>query len=354
MAEFVEEKRAEPEALAQRPGRLYMRKWQVLIYKKAFKDEAKKERDPENDIEMDVSHLRCVFRVSQASQTHASVCQLTVFNMNIETEKAVIEEGLQIRIDGGYQEGQYGTIFEGDIAQVIRNRENGVDYKLEILALCGSTMFDWNFSRCSVAAGSKPREVAEAVAKSARQPIEVGEVSENLSEQTLPRGKVIFGQPSKYLRDLTIGNDAYYWSEEEKLVIKKVADEIPEGQVLALSPGDPNKGVSATGLVGTPQYGDDGIRIKMLLDSRVKPLSMVKIDNEIIRRQLIRLSGDGKPSNQTPQQGQFDEDGEYQVFSVTHSGDTHGDEWFTDVVGIGRHGRRGKLISVAGANGTER
>lgn len=336
----------------ERRGRLYGRKWKVTIYKPAYKTTKSADgsstittEDSEHSTAVDVSLLRCVFKVESAIETQVAVCTLEVYNMNAATEGDIIREGFQISIEGGYDEGQYGEIFTGNIVQVIRNRENGMDYKLEILALRGSSMLDLNYTKCSIAAGSKPRDVIDALTRNARQPITIGEITPNLSEQALPRGKVIFGTPSMYLRDLAIGNNAYYWAGEDgNLVVKKISDEIPADQVLVLSP--------TTGLVGTPQYGDDGIHIKMLLDCRVKLLSLIKIDNELIRKSLLSLNMNGTGNNQLAQQSQFDMDGEYQVFKLIHQGDTYGDTWTTEVVGIGRNGRGGLLVSQDNANQT--
>ena len=337
-------------------GRLYGRKWKVVIYKPAYKEDGK--RDPENDTAMDVSMLRCVFKTQHSNETAATICTLEVYNMNATTEAEVIKAGFQISIEAGYQEGQYGEIFTGDIVQVIRNRENGIEYKLEIIAIKGNMLFDGNHVRSQIAAGSDPRKVIEEVAQKSIVAFDVGDVSENLSQQKLPRGKVLFGTPNKYLRDVAIGNSAYYWAgSDDKLVVKKVADRIPADECLVLSPGNPeNNEPNMGGLVGTPQYGDDGIRIKILMDARVKTLSMVKIDNEWIRKQLINISLDekGQGNSPLPQQNQFDQDGEYQVFSVSHQGDTHGNDWYTNIVGIGRNGRSGLLTVQANKDQTER
>lgn len=348
VADFVDkEAQGSTNSDAARRGRLYGRRWRVLIYKPAYKDAEKKERDPEHDVEIDVSLLRCVFRTRQAYQTQSAVCTLAVYNMNAALEGEIIREGFQVRIEGGYDEGQYGEIFTGDILQVIRNRENGVDYKLEILAFRGEANFDYNHTRIKLAAGSTPRDVAEAIGKNARKPFELGEISPNIEDVVLPRGKVLFGTPAKYLRDLAIGNDAYYWEGEDgKLVVKRLIDEIPEDRCLVLTP--------TTGLVGTPQYGDDGIHIKMLLDARVKLETLIRIDNEIIRRQLLNLNLGGQNNAQTPQAQQFDQDGEYVVIAVSHTGDTWGDDWFTDVVGLGRSGKAGLLWAQTDAAQTLR
>lgn len=334
-----------------RRGRLYGRKWKITIYKPAYKKDEDgnqtDERDPEHDAEMDVSLLKCEFQTKATTETAVQIGTLVVYNMNAASEKEIIEEGFQISIFGGYEEGQYGEIFTGDIVQVFRNRENGTDYRLEIVALKGMQSLFANHVRSTIAAGSTPRDVVDVVAQQADKKIGVGEVTDELPQQTLPRGKVLFGTPAKYLRDLCTWNDAAYWEGDDgKLTVETVEQEIPEDRVLVLTPN--------TGLVGTPVYTDQGIQIKMLLDARVKLRSMIKIDNEIIQRQAVQIDpGTGQQkSDQLPQTAQFDQDGEYQVFSVEHRGDTWGDEWTTSVVGVSRNGRMGFLTAVNGAGQT--
>lgn len=331
-----------------RPATLYGRKWSVLIYKRAYKKDkdGKTVRDEEHDISIDCSLLRCVWHTEHKINTYVTLCSLIVYNLNAVTEGSILEDGFQISIQGGYQQGQYGEIFTGDIIQTFRNRENGVDYRLEIVAVKGIWDLDCNYVRATVAAGSTPRTQIQAVAQQADKPIQVGSVSKNLNQTPLPRGKVFFGTPAKYLRAIGVENDAHFWIYDDKVTVQKVADEIPEDQCLVLTP--------ATGLIGTPVYSNDGIHISMLLDARVKLGTLIKIDNSIIQRQQIQLDqaqamSDPKKAagmNQVPQPWMFDQSGEYQVFSVSHSGDTWGNTWKTDVVGVSRQGRLGLLTPM--------
>lgn len=326
-----------------RRGRLYGRKWKITIFKPAYKkdDKGNTVRDTEHDTAVDVSPFRCVFRTEQKLESaHTILCTLAVYNLNAITEGDILTEGFQISIEGGYSEGQYGEIFTGDIVQAYRNRENGVDYKLEIVALRSSSVFDVNHIRSTVAAGSSPRDVIWTIANDSEKTVGVGEISKDLENGPLPRGKVLFGTPTKYLRDLCVGNGANFWTDDAgKLTVKKVDDEIPADRCLVLTP--------LTGLVGTPVYSDNGIHIKTLLDPRLKIGVLVKIDNEIIQRQAIKLdAGMSGKNNQLPQQYQFDKDGEYQVASVAHQGDTWGNTWTTDIVGLGRNGRQGLLTAT--------
>lgn len=319
-------------------GIQYGRRWKICIYKPAYKENenGQKERDPEHDVEMDVSLLRCIFKTQVAQGTPVQVGTLVVYNMNVATEKEVITEGFQISVEGGYEEAQYGHIYTGDIIQVIRNRENGIDYRLEILAVRSAKPFDSNHVRTSIAAGSRPRDVAKAVCKQADTKLQVAEVSDKISQQPLPRGKVIFGNVGKYLRDIAIANNAWFYENSDGNVeLKSVNDEVADDEVLVLGPD--------TGLVGTPKYTDNGIQIKMLLEPRLKLNSMVHIDNSIIQRQLIPVDQNtgSISSKQTNQNSMFDKSGEYKVLSIAHSMDTHGDDWTTEVIGLSTNGKAG-------------
>jgi hypothetical protein len=320
-------------------GVLYGRKWQILIYKPAYKknDKGEQERDPEHDIAMNVSDLKCSFKCSYVNGVALTVGTLVVYNMNAATEAEVINEAFQISISGGYEQGQYGEIYTGDIVQVIRNRENGIDYRLEIVALQGFNQLEMNHCRASMAAQATPRQIVEQVCKSSQIPIKTGEISDKISQQPLPRGKILFGKPQKYLREIAMNNNAFFQLNSKKEVeLHAMYDEIPENKVLYYTP--------ESGLVGTPKYTDNGIIIKTLLDPRIKVNSMIKIDNAIIQQQALSINakalGDKQPQQQKQDQNLvFDKDGEYQVLSVTHSGDTWGDDWSTEVIGISRTGR---------------
>ncbi len=322
-------------------GILYGRKWQITIYKK--------DEDPDSDTAIDVSDLKCTFKCTYIIGTALTVCTLVVYNMNITTENGIITEGFQFSIFGGYEQGQYGEIYTGDIVQVIRNREDGVNYRLEMIAVRGTDEFDRNWVRASVAAQATKRQLVEAIGAKADKPIEVEEVSENLPEQPLPRGRIFFGKPYKYLRDIAIANNAFFeLNSQKKIKLVCMTDEIPEDQCLYYTP--------ESGLVGTPKYTDNGIHIQVLLDARIKVNTLIKIDNSLIQGQLIGIDPKMNEKNKGSQQNQqsmFDEDGEYQALQVTHSGDTWGDDWTTSVIGISRNGRSGLQANVTTTEQTQ-
>lgn len=317
---------------------LYGRMWRVLV-------------QYEETTALDVSNLRTVFEIKKNALGQPSIAHIVIYNLAPDTEAQIIKEGFHIQLEAGYA-AQYGLIFDGDIIQVFRNRENGINYRLEIIAADGKSFYGGNFVRTTLAAGSKPRDVIEAAAKLAYYPIEIEHVSENLPETTLPRGKVCFGYPADILDDQARTTDSFVQVDNGKLEVRKYTDPIPDDKCLYLTP--------QTGLVGTPEYTDDGIGIRMLLNPVVTIHGLIKIDNDIIQRTAVDTEQMMKP-NMSPAGGKvadqntrFDPTGEYEVYSLVHSGDTHGETWLTEIVGIGRNGKAGLPIMVDSAEGTVR
>lgn len=325
--------------------------WKQLNSEGHMKVKDENGEEVKQDVVLDVSDLHVTFEVKHNALGKPATAHICIHNLNAKTEGVILENGHSVMIEAGYQP-QYGIIFEGDIIQVFRTREEGLDYKLEIIAATASDFLGINYCRTSLAAGSTPRQVVQAVASQSEYTIEVDKVSESIMDTPLPRGKVIFGYPGDILNDVAKGNDAFYnVSVDGKLEVRKYTDPIPEDMCLSLTPW--------TGLIGTPEYTDEGINIKMLLNPNVKIHSMIKINNEWIQRKAIDLGNVTNPnmnggSKITNQNTVFDQDGEYEVYSLIHSGDTHGDEWSTSVVGIGRNGRTGLPIMVESAEQTVR
>lgn len=325
--------------------------WQQLNAQGHMKVKDEEGNEVKQDTVLDVSDLHVTFEIKHNALGKPAIAHICIHNLNAKTEGLILESGHSVMIEAGYQP-QYGIIFEGDIIQVFRNREEGTDYKLEMIAATASDFLGINYCRTSLAAGSTPRQIIEMVATQSETSIEIDKISESIADTPLPRGKVIFGYPGDILNDVAKGNDGFYQvSVEGKLEVRKYTDPIPEDMCISLTPW--------TGLVGTPEYTDEGINIKMLLNPNVKIHSMIKINNEWIQRKAIdlgnvtnpNLNGGAKVTNQNTV---FDQDGEYEVYSLIHSGDTHGEEWFTSIVGIGRNGRTGLPIMVESAEQTVR
>lgn len=278
--------------------------------------------------------LRCTFHIEQVGYQAYYYGEITIYNLTGETEKQIIQEGDKVIVEAGYQNGNYGKIFEGYVFQPMRDRENVVDYKLTLNCINQKAILDHNLVKFTANAGQDPRTQINNIAKQARFPIELGKVTDNLEDVKLPRGKTYFGPPKKYFRDLADHSGAQWFVDDDKVHFSKISDP-PAGQALVYT--------TKTGLIGTPQQIDYGVSFRVLLDPRLKvsnPAMAVKLDQAFIRQQKARL-------------GQIlsilDRDGVYRVIGVTHTGDTRGNDWYTDIIGVTSQGKVPAQLIGAGS-----
>ena len=286
---------------------LYGRRYRVFI------------ADQNDNNALDVSQLRCTFNCVK-SIMEAAYSEVTIYNLSPATENEIIKEGFKIYLEAGYEGSQYGQVFYGNIIQPIRDKEGGTTYKLILIAMDSDLFRISGMSNFSIVRGQNSRSIIEQVANNSTVSAQLGNISQSLSDVRLTRGKVVFGLSQDYLRQLAQSENATFYMEDGKINIIKATD-LPENEIFDLSP--------SSGLIGVPVQNDLGATIKMLLNPRVKLGTYLHIDNSLIR-------------NQQYQQGQvprvLDQDGIYRVIKVTHTGDTRGNDWYTEVETITQAG----------------
>jgi hypothetical protein len=273
-----------------------------------------------NGTALDVSQLRCSFKIQKTIMQQPNFSSVTIYNLAPDTENSIIQEGNRIVIEAGYEGEQYGLIFDGDIVQPIRDKEDGVTYRLTLYSLDGDRMMNQGFVGFSLLKGQTARSAIENVVSQVKIPTQLGSISDSLSDTKLSRGKVVFGLAKDYLRQLAQSQDATFYVEDGRVNIIRAAD-LPEGEILDLSP--------SSGLIGVPAQSEYGVSFKCLLNPHIKINSLVHIDNSLIRAQQFQL---GQVIRN------LDNDGIYRVISVTHSGDTRGDDWYTECQTVSQAG----------------
>ena len=236
------------------------------------------------------------------------------YNLDGNMEQRLIQEGSQVELYAGYQNGNYGRIFSGMVFQPLRDRENVTDYKLTLHCVDDNFVLSSdNFVKFTANAGQDQRTIIDMISKNADKPIPIGSISKAIGNKKLPRGKVVFGDPKKYFRQIAADNDGQFFMSDGQVVFDSAAYDLPEGEAIVVTP--------ETGLIGTPQQIDFGCSYESLLDPRLKinPLMLVKLDMTMIRQQKA-IIGDRPPTI-------LDQDRIFTVRAVRHTGDTRGDDW---------------------------
>ncbi len=284
------------------------------------------------ELALDVSNLHCKFNVVKTFLVQPNWSSVTIYNLSPKTENAIIQEGFRLVIEAGYVGSRYGLIFDGDILQVIRSKENGTDYNLTLVAMDSDAFLAYGTSVFTVLRGQNSRQIIGQVASTASIPTELGRISPNLSGAQLLRGKAVFGKSADVLRQIAQSENATFHMQDRKVNVTRLDDASPDS-IIELSP--------ATGLIGVPAQQDYGATVKMLLDPRVRIGDFLHVDNSLIRNQQYDI---GQPIYQ------LDQDGIYRVIKLTHTGDTRGDEWYTEAQTVSQSGVLPNLVSSGSQN----
>ena len=91
--------------------------------------------------------------------------------------------------------------------------------------------------------------------------------------------------------------------------------DLPTDEIVSLSPSG--------GLIGTPEQTEDGIKARCLLNPLLNLNKLVHIDNDNV--QQVK-DGSGLWT------------GVYKIIAIKHTGDTRGQDWYTDFTGIAQPG----------------
>ena len=312
----------------QTSGDLWLRKCRVLI------------TDAQDNEAANVSDLRVTFRVQRKRDTQ-NFATVSIYNLTADKEKEIIEKGDRVIIEAGYmgvlttetkdekvevkeaEPQQYGVIFDGKILYPARGREGNVDFVLTLICVDGTNALDLAWVSFTQEKGMTQRQIVENVCVKSNITINESKVSNDLNPTRLPRGKVFFGTPRAYFNDVCRGNAATFFMDGDKLELIKWTDPVQD-EALVVEP--------RTGLIGVPTQTQDGASFELLLNPHVRLGMLIKLKNSEITENTTMPE---KGKHRTP----LDPDLIYQVIELTHTGDTRGNEWYTQINGISRYGK---------------
>lgn len=230
---------------------------------------------------VDISQLHCLFSVKKTITMEPNLSEISVYNLSAETENAIMINGTRVTIEAGYDGSQFGLIFDGDILQCIREKEDATTYKLTIIALDSDRAINFDLANFSIIRGQTARSVVNHIANRAKNPMSLGSISDSLKGSTLTRGKVFFGKSSDYLRQIAKGNNLQYYMDNGTLNLINLK-ELPPNEIFELNP--------KSGLVGTPEQTDYGISGQCLLNPQIKLNSLIHVDNSLVRAKRIEIN----------------------------------------------------------------
>lgn len=245
--------------------------------------------------------LAVQFKVAKNLSREPNVAEVMINNLSEASRSAMGQKLTPVVIEAGYV-GSLGQIFSGYLTYASHTRQ-GTEWVTHFQSGDGTIALQQGRISDSLGPGAT---VLEAVKKAidatglgygnALDEIQKGNFKEGLTEFT--KGLTLAGRAVDVLDDL-LRTTGLEWS-------------IQDGQVQVLrdgQPNDPNATVLSptSGMVGSPEIGDDGVvKIRALMQPALRPGSKIEVRSRGVN-------------------------GFFRVQAVLHTGDSWGDDWYTDI-----------------------
>lgn len=265
----------------------------------------------------DITGLKAVFNIEKSMSAEPNRSTIQIYNLAPAIRNFILSDAKRIIIEAGYEDSeQYGLIFDGDIVKAVRRAAQSIDKITEVIAQDGDLFLNSGFISVSYGAGQTTQSVLSQMQGIADDDMAMGNISDNLKGTKLARGKAMFGQPKDYALMLAKTEGALFYVNDRKINLVKPGD-LPEGQIVDLSP--------SSGLIGTPEQTDDGVTAKCLLNPLLNVNKLVHISNKFVQE----TKEVGKASLSS---------GVYRIIKLKHSGDTTGNDWYTEFDAVAQPG----------------
>lgn len=266
---------------------------------------------------IDLSALRIRFQVRNTTAQTLKRAEIRIWNLSDDTARTIQNEFTRVELSAGYGD-DMGLIFQGQIAQIMVGKENATDTYVDIFAQDGDAAYNFSVSNRTLAKGWTPNQLHDALLQDlAAYGITEG-YTPTFTSTAGVRGKACYGMTRDYLRDLATQQGCEWSIEDGKLNFVPLTSYTP-GQAVVLNSG--------TGMIGTPKMTIQGLVVRSLLNSNIKSGGQIKIDNASMASLKINIPYAGldvAPGT--------DADGAYTSRVVQHTGDTRGQEWYTDMI----------------------
>lgn len=299
------------------PNEQYLRKCTLLVLA--------------GDQALDLSEMHIRFETKQEDEESPNNARIRVYNLARETVARIQGEYTRVVLQAGYENANFGVIFDGTIKQFVVGREDNKSTYLDILAADGDQAYNFATINKSLAAGSTPQQrIAALIEAMGPKGVGAGDVIVPDTGGVLPRGKVLFGLARAGLR-AQVQNVGATWSIQNGKINVVPLDGYLPGDAVVLT--------SRTGLIGRPEQTQQGVYARCLINPRITVGGLVRIDNQSINETFqqgdFAIPGAQIPYNQYAGIQQFANvtaDGLYRVYVNEFVGDTRGLPWWSDLV----------------------
>ena len=260
-----------------------------------------------------------------------------------------IAMGDSVSISAGYQYTGSGTfnpaaqlLYKGRVFQSIWTRENVTDYKLTLRLITALVEDLWNVANIPLGPGTSDLEKVNQVTKYSTNEIPIERIDDAasaiLDQHKLPGSQALRDRPLSIIEDVAYQHNLYSWISWKGLNIRSFGpSDFKNLPAYAYGPPDLPGSYAPTGtttgqihktLIGVPQQTQDGVTFRVLMDSTPRVGDVVQLaPGTIINPVALQYGGNTLPPIPSGS-------GLYIVARLHHVGDSRGNDWYTEILGM--------------------
>lgn len=242
-----------------------------------------------------ITDLRMTFDIKKSSDENPNTAKIEIYNLNPEHQNLLLKEWADIQLMAGYK-GAERLIFSGQI-RTATPKIQGTDRIITIESGDGDREILRGFVNKTLTKGCTANQV---VAECQSSMFGVPNAHKDSLDTVYARGRVLSGRASDVLTKQT-KQDGAQWSIQDGQMLVLKGDNVRPNAVWLIN--------QSTGMLGSPEPTQDGVKVKTLLNPAYLIGGVAKIDSEIYQ-------------------------GGVRIESISHSGDTHSSEWVSELEGL--------------------
>jgi hypothetical protein len=270
------------------------------------------------------------FQIFQRGISHTvGSAEIIITNPSRTTmnEAVALAENTTVTVDAGYEDGNFGQIFTGQLVRVSTGKENPTDTFIKIQAYDTQAAHNFGVVNKRLPANSTGMDYLNALVQSLA-PFNVGlqfAPTAALQQLKYPRGLSLFGPTRDYLRQLSRSVNCTYCFQRGQI------------QMLPLNGtvGGTFQVNSQTGMVSIPIQTLQGVMVRTLLNPEMNANNTIRLNPADIQTGAVPVIGPSQDLLFNTGRTALDPNGLYRIIHLEFSGDTRAPApWFNDITAV--------------------
>ncbi len=252
---------------------------------------------------------RINFVVKKDTMGGASFATINLYNLTKDTKQVIARSKTNIQLDAGYEQGdiKLQTIAQGGVTSSINSRPAGGDIITTVVAYDGIAGMGLGKFNQGYAGQVQLKTILKDVAGSL-DGVTVDDASIKVSESTRvgTKGLVVTGRSTSILNKLA-QRWGFSWFVQNG-TFHAIEDQTTTGNVYLIS-NENNNLINASPRIDNIYQIITGVDVTTVLDPRLQPFDFIELVSQV-----------------NPQLNNT-----YKITNITHSGDSHGGQWTTNI-----------------------